>query len=760
MTSEPQPPRLPMRMTSLRMKLIVFISVIIVAVCSGLSWYVVNQQVNIMVENLMKTGQVIVENLAHNSRFPLIAKDAIALTRVSDGAMRIDEVVYVVMTDNRGVPLVSKSKGVLHQGEQNRNAEQPVFPAPRIVQSLLSTSHPGPIITSFKSETLSGAYPDESSPSAGWPWQFADQTEILNDFAIPVRQRITSDSSLGPLVLEQQEDMIGVESSTQSKTLIHGIVQVGISNENMIQQVNELIWNIVLITVLIIVLGIIATTLLANRIIHPLRSLAEVAKEVSAGNFSVSLAPTTQDEVGELTTVFNTMTQAIRDREQAISAQVSTITKHANKLTTLNQTGSAIASHLDLNTLLSTVLQLLIEKVGFTHMLIMLYDRDQGVAYGAQTAGIAENLDAHIQSLFIPIHEDGTLHADLLLHGKAFVISDIEDVQARIHPKIGAVLQALGVTSFVCAPLKSQQHIMGFITADSTPETCTQEDLELLITIANTVGVAIDNARAYQQLEQLNITLEQRVEERTHELTEANVKLQELDQLKSVFVTIVSHELRTPMTSVKGLVENMLEGVTGELSERQTFYLSRVRANVERLTRMINDLLDLSRIEAGRMDLMPVSLSIPELVSEVTESLQDMATEHGLILKVNQIQEISSVRGDVDKMGQVLTNLVHNAIKFTPPSGTVQISLSHKNSKWVQVCVADTGCGVAQDELENIFERFYRSPSGPHQSKGAGLGLAISKSLVELHGGQIWVESIQGTGTHVFFTVPVAGQDE
>ncbi len=755
MTSDTQQPE-PIRMISLRTKFIVFISAIIVAVCSGLSWYVVNQQVHIMTQALFKTGQVIVKNLAYNSRFPLIAKDTISLERLSDGALKIDEVVYVIMTDPKGVSLVAKSKGVLRTGRQTRIAENPVYPDSHIVQSLLNISHSDPVITPFRRDTQPGTGPDTSS-SPWWNLQFTDQTELLYDFAIPVSRRISSDPLLGPLVLEQQENIVGSEFLGQPGSPIHGIVQVGVSNEKMIQQLNDLVRNIVLITVLIIVLGIMATAVLANRIINPLRSLADVAKKVSTGDFSVSLEPTTQDEVGELTTVFNTMTQAIRDREQAISAQVATITKHANKLTTLNQTGSAIASHLDLNTLLSTVLHLLVEKVGFTHMWLMLYDRDRGIAHEAQTAGISEDLDARVRSLEIPIHDDGTIHAELLLHGEAYLVPEIERVSPRIDPKIRAVLRELGITSFVCAPLKSQQHIMGFISADSTPQTCTQEDLELLITIANTVGVAIDNARAYQQLEQLNITLEQRVEERTQELTEANVKLQELDQLKSAFVTIVSHELRTPMTSVKGLVENMLDGLTGELTDHQTFYLSRVQANVERLTRMINDLLDLSRIEAGGMDLIPVSFSMPELITEVTENLQNMATEHGLMLTIAQPHAISPIRGDRDKMSQILTNLVHNAIKFTPPNGSIQISMAHKDEQWVQVCVADTGCGIPQDEWSTIFERFYRSPSGPQESKGAGLGLAITKSLVELHGGKIWVESTQGKGTTFFITVPVHG---
>ncbi len=747
-------PHLPIRMTSLRTKFIVFISVIIISVCSGLSWYVVSQQAKFMAQALRKTGLVIVKSLAHNSRFPLIAQDIISLERFSEGAMKIDEVVYVIMTDSQGNALVSKSKGALQTTRQTRMSGKALFPDPKIVRALLATPVKDPIITPFKSPTKPGQSNDSPS-SPQWSLLFNDPAELIYDFALAVRGRAPSDVALGPLVLEEQENIPGSKPLPQTESPIYGIVQIGVSNEKMIQQLNDMVWKILLITLLIIAMGILATAILANHIIHPLRSLADVARKVSGGDFSVSVTPTTQDEVGELSMTFNTMTQAIRDREQAISAQVATITRHANKLTTLNQTGSAIASHLDLNTLLSTVLHLLVEKVGFTHMLLMLYDQDRGIAHEAQTAGLSEDLAAHIRTLRIPIQEDESLPAELLLRGEAFLVPEIHKVQDRLEPQILPIIEQLGITSFVCAPLKSKQHIMGFIAADSTPQICTQEDLDLLITIANTVGVAIDNAKTYQQLEQLNITLEQRVEERTHELTMANTKLQELDQLKSAFVSIVSHELRTPMTSIKGLVENMLDGLAGELTNRQTFYLRRVRANVDRLTRMILELLDLSRIEAGRMELTPVSLSLSDVISEVTENLQDMAKEHGLTITVAQPQPVSPIQGDPDKISQVFTNLLHNAIKFTPPNGTIQISLADKEDQWVEVCVADTGCGIPQDELDTIFERFYRSPSGPHESKGAGLGLPITKSLVELHGGKIVVGSTRGKGSKFIITFPI-----
>jgi signal transduction histidine kinase len=313
----------------------------------------------------------------------------------------------------------------------------------------------------------------------------------------------------------------------------------------------------------------------------------------------------------------------------------------------------------------------------------------------------------------------------------------------------------MGVMSFVSAPLLSHQRVLGYLGADRGNQRCTQEDLDLLMTIASHVAVAIDNARTYEEVEKLAQTLEERVAARTQELRSANERLQELDRLKSSFVSIVSHELRTPMTSIKGLVENMLDGLTGNLNDRQTFYLGRVQHNIERLTRMINDLLDLSRIEAGRMDLHQSTINIGSLAGEVVEMLQPMAQERSLILKAHIPESIGFIQGDRDKIVQIFTNLINNALKFTESPGTVTVEVKQREDGMIQTCVVDTGCGIPLEEQQIIFERFYRGQSSEMKNRGAGLGLAITKSLVELHGGSIWVESAPEEGSRFCFILPV-----
>jgi len=183
--------------------------------------------------------------------------------------------------------------------------------------------------------------------------------------------------------------------------------------------------------------------------------------------------------------------------------------------------------------------------------------------------------------------------------------------------------------------------------------------------------------------------------------------------------------------------------------------LGRVKHNIERLTRMINDLLDLSRIEAGHVELQTTNVNTGSIAKEVVELLQLMAKEKSLTLATNIIDPIPLIQADRDKLIQIFTNLTNNAIKFTPSSGTVTVKVEYHTEGYIHACVTDTGCGIPLDEQETVFESFYRSQSAEHKDRGAGLGLAITKSLVELHGGTIGVESTLGEGSHFWFTLPV-----
>jgi signal transduction histidine kinase len=252
--------------------------------------------------------------------------------------------------------------------------------------------------------------------------------------------------------------------------------------------------------------------------------------------------------------------------------------------------------------------------------------------------------------------------------------------------------------------------------------------------------------------------LEQKVKERTHELALANERLKELDRLKSDFVSNVSHELRTPLTAIKGAVDLVLREVPGPLTEKQIHYLTRVRSNTQHLAGLINDLLDLSKIESGRIDVRSSRVSVGGLLHEVVETLRPVAAEKAIVLEAITPEPSIMVWADRDKINQVLMNLIGNAIKFTAAPGKVTVSASRNCKEGVQVSVSDTGPGIAPEEKEKIFEKFYQiADLEGAKPKGTGLGLAICKALVELHGGKIWVESEEGRGSTFSFTLPVSG---
>ncbi|WHZ17554.1 MAG: multi-sensor signal transduction histidine kinase [Nitrospira sp.] len=741
----------PGRFVSLRTKFVVFFSLIIILTCSGMSWYFMQSKRVALTERVKDLGTILVKNLAHNVRYGIIIEERVILEQFIDGVMGVDEVVYAIITGADGQVLAAKSKGKLNSPFGTvRSAEQPFYPRPDIAESLLAAAETAPTITRLRLSG-SGSIPIQDKEVSFFVSASGIGEETFYDFAIPVLKR--SESRLDALALQEEETR--KTRTAQATPQAFGVVQIGLTEVPMQRELAKVLRNFLLLTLGIITTGIVFTNLLARRIITPLRNLAAGARKVGEGDLSTFVVPTTQDEVGQLTALFNLMTKSLQERNQAISTNLETIRRQIAQLTTLNQSSAAITSTLDLDRLLSTVLQLLSGNLGFVRMVLFLWDGERGIATVGQLLGMPPETEEAARRLVIPVRDDGGFAAELLIRGKPVLVSNLEAVADRITPAILPILRQAGIFSFVGVPLRSQQRILGYLGADRGTQPCSQEDLDLLMTIASHVAVAVDNARAYTELATLTESLEQRVQDRTQELQTANERLQEHDRRRSKFVSVASHELRTPMTSIKGFVENMLDGLTGQLSERQAHYLQRIKHNVDRLTRIINQLLDWSRLDVGRIDIKPEPLRVGEFVADVVESFQTLAEEKSILLEVAPCDPALVVRADRDKLEQILWNLVGNAVKFTPKSGRISVACAARDAGFVQISVSDTGCGIAPHELPNVFNEFSKVESTMPASQGAQLGLFITKSLVALHGGEMWVESLLGVGAQFFFTLPI-----
>jgi len=240
-------------------------------------------------------------------------------------------------------------------------------------------------------------------------------------------------------------------------------------------------------------------------------------------------------------------------------------------------------------------------------------------------------------------------------------------------------------------------------------------------------------------------------------------KIAELDKLKDDFVSSVSHELRSPLTSIKGYISFILQGATGEIGDKLKNYLTIVQQNTERLSKFIDDILDVAKIKAGKMYIEKKKFSLKDLVENIRVLFYPQAIKKKIDLKVQFPDYVPDVYGDMDKIGQVITNLLSNAIKFTPENGKIAVVVDYPykndNKETVRVGVIDTGIGIPKDKIDKIFGKFEQVEGvrdkigGP---KGTGLGLAICKGIIEMHGGRIWVESEEEKGSRFYFTIPVS----
>jgi signal transduction histidine kinase len=259
--------------------------------------------------------------------------------------------------------------------------------------------------------------------------------------------------------------------------------------------------------------------------------------------------------------------------------------------------------------------------------------------------------------------------------------------------------------------------------------------------------------RAYERLQLSN----QNLAVANRELEEANKKLKELDQLKSDFISIVSHELRTPLTSIKAFAELIIMK-PGMAMDRQQKLLGVINSETDRLARLINDILDLTKIEAGKLSWHITELSIDEVIRNSIASMQSLADNKSILVSIQIEPRLPALVGDRDRLVQVLTNVLSNSIKFTPQGGKIEVAARFVQTPRPQivVSVSDTGVGIPEEDLELIFEKFQRSGDVlTNNTEGTGLGLTISRQIVEYHGGRIWVESTLGKGSTFTFTLPL-----
>jgi GAF domain-containing protein/anti-sigma regulatory factor (Ser/Thr protein kinase) len=421
---------------------------------------------------------------------------------------------------------------------------------------------------------------------------------------------------------------------------------------------------------------------------------------------------------------------------QELQERTRELVESVEELKALGEVGQAVSSSLDLETVLETIVARAVDLSG----------TDCGVIYEFDDAAQEFNLRAshRMEAEAVEALRAARIRAGEGAAGQAAMtrapvqIADTLDQRERSTSRIRPLLNRLGYRSLLTVPLLREQQILGGLTVwrrqvgEFEPEV-----VNLLQTFATQSALAIHNARLFRE-----------IGDKSRELEAAN-------RHKSEFLANVSHELRTPLNAIIGFSEVLLEKLFGELNDKQNEYVDDILSSGRHLLSLINDILDLSKIEAGRMELEVTTFHLPDAIENALLLVRERASRHGIKLERVIDDRLGDFTGDERKVKQVLVNLLSNAVKFTPEGGQIKVE-ARLGDRAVIMSVADNGIGIAPEDQEAIFEEFRQVGSNyAHKREGTGLGLSLTRKFVELHDGKIWVESEPGKGSKFTFTLPV-----
>ncbi len=417
---------------------------------------------------------------------------------------------------------------------------------------------------------------------------------------------------------------------------------------------------------------------------------------------------------------------------QELEARRAELARKVDELEALREVGEAVGSSLDVEHVLSTIAMHAVELSGTDGGSIMEYDEHARSFIVRATYQTEPTVIDRLRSIRIEL--GATLVGRAARERKPLAVTDLDAVDLDAHLRI---LQQSGWRSVLAVPMLREGQIVGaLIVRRKRTGSFSAEIVQLMETFASQSTLALLNAQLFRELEQ------------------RSAELEVASRHKSEFLASMSHELRTPLNAVLGFSEVLLEQMFGEINERQEEYLRDIHGSGRHLLELLNEILDLSKVEAGQMELEYTTFELAPVLDQAASMLRERAGLKGIDIVVEADDDVGAVEADELRLKQVAINLLTNAVKFTGDGGSVVVRVSRSDADVVTITVTDNGIGVPPSDRERIFESFQQGGRGPTREEGTGLGLTLSRRIVQLLGGRMWLESEVGVGSTFGFSLP------
>jgi signal transduction histidine kinase/HAMP domain-containing protein len=650
------------------------------------------QQVQFVKTEQRRRGSTLISNLAGQSELGAYSGDRSFLIGPARRAFIEPDVAFVSIYDRRGARLISMSK-----------PDAPATPSlpPKLRAQLLAQRQPKPL-----------------------------QKVGLNhlDFFAPIVS----------VEADAEQTLFGDTGSAPPTVL--GVAHIGLSRGPARQKLSEVLWAGIQVSLIILAMGALVALFLSRRISKPVLALAKGADKLRAGGLGYQLDLKRGDELGLLAESFNRMSSQLKETVGSLNHLNRNLEGEVDRRT------QALRRSRDFVSLLNAPLQLHSLLDSALHALLRGTRARAGAIYLTDAAGHFDLIVS--QGASVSVFAIDAIQAELLRRAgegrRALLVDDVDPAMPLATDEAGPI------AALIYVPLRYRDRLQG-VAMLSLPDAPAPDQLDFVEHAGSQLAIAVSNTRAYSNVEHLARQLEQR----NVALLQQRDQLQEVSRLKSEFLAGVSHELRTPLNAIIGYTELIAEGIYGPVNDDQVQSLSGIAESATNLLELINQILDLSKVEAGRMVVRESEVELRQLAREVHDSTASLAKDRPYELKLVLPKEPLQLVTDSAKVRQVLVNLVSNAIKFTE-RGSVSLHLEPRGDGAV-IEVRDTGIGIREEDQRMIFDEFRQvDGSTTRRHSGTGLGLAISKKLATLLGAEISVSSEVGVGSTFTLSLPAS----